>query len=117
LRQRQRDSFVYLIDTRGLEAIPVADNRLLNPNNTVTNDRVVAGEIHVSVPLEGISFDRIWLVRCDGQRAVRVSDIAQHDDLDNELRALSERTFAGQTQIYTIAYFIRLRERVNCIRY
>ncbi|EFL92783.1 hypothetical protein REG_0628 [Candidatus Regiella insecticola LSR1] len=109
LRQRQRDGFVYLLDTRGLEAIPVADNMLLNPNNTVTNDLVVAGEIHVSVPLEGISFDRIWLVSSDGQRAVRVSDIAQHDDFDNELRDLSERTFAGANSDIYDGIFTRLR--------
>ncbi|WP_342221121.1 FG-GAP-like repeat-containing protein [Candidatus Fukatsuia endosymbiont of Tuberolachnus salignus] len=93
LRRRQKDGFVYLIDTRGMEAVPIADNQVLNPDNATVGGMTVSAEIHVSVPRTGLPSNRIWLVNGDGTKAVKIDDLREH--FHEELSSLETQTFAG----------------------
>lgn len=93
LRRKQKDGFVYLIDTRGIEVVPIADNQVLNPDNSTVGGMTVSAEIHVSVPRTGLPSNRIWLVNSDGTKAVKIDDL--HEHFHEELSSLEKQTFAG----------------------
>ncbi|WP_072549606.1 MULTISPECIES: C80 family cysteine peptidase [Candidatus Fukatsuia] len=97
--------FVYLIDTRGLEAVPVADNVVLNPKNSTTGNLTVSAEVYISVPsTTGIPSSRIWLVDSEGQEAVNVADLAEH--FYNDLIDLEEETLQGKkSEIYDRLFY------------
>lgn len=72
-RTHQRQSFVYAIDTRGVEVVPIAENNVLN--GTAYVDSFDSMEGHISMPTRGISAERIWLVHSDLSKAARVQDV------------------------------------------
>ncbi|WP_322844931.1 hypothetical protein [Pseudomonas sp. B33.4] len=90
-RRQQTTSFVYAIDTRGLEVVPGAENKAFNPaNGKFLFDDM---EAHISTPTRGISAERLWLVRSDLTRAARVKDVlAQAGD---RVAAIEQATWAG----------------------
>lgn len=90
-RRKQTTSFVYAIDTRGLEVVPGAENKAFNPANGKFLFDDMEG--HISMPTRGISAERIWLVRSDLTRAARVKDVlAQAGD---RVAAIETATWAG----------------------
>lgn len=74
-RLRQTVSFLYMIDTRGIEVIPGQENEFFNstgPNELFPNDDI---EGEISVPPEGLPAERIWLVNSSMTRAANVKAI------------------------------------------
>ena len=72
-RTHQTMSFVYAIDTRGIEVVPLAENDILNMSPSVGIYDHMEG--HISMPPRGISAERIWLVHSDLSKAARVQDV------------------------------------------
>ncbi|QHC97889.1 hypothetical protein PspR84_25710 [Pseudomonas sp. R84] len=90
-RRQQTTSFVYAIDTRGLEVVPGAENKAFNPGNGKFLFDDMEG--HISTPTRGISAERIWLVRSDLTSAARVNDVlAQAGD---RVASIEQATWAG----------------------
>lgn len=90
-RRQQTTSFVYAIDTRGLEVVPGAENKAFNPANGKFLFDDMEG--HISTPTRGISAERLWLVRSDLTKAARVNDVlAQAGD---RVAAIEQATWAG----------------------
>ncbi|VVM87308.1 hypothetical protein [Pseudomonas fluorescens] len=90
-RRKQTTSFVYAIDTRGLEVVPGAENKAFNPANGKFLFDDLEG--HISTPTRGISAERIWLVRSDLTRAARVKDVLEQ--AGDRVAALEQATWAG----------------------
>ncbi|TMU81347.1 hypothetical protein FGA82_07240 [Pseudomonas fluorescens] len=90
-RRQQKTSFVYAIDTRGLEVVPGAENKAFNPGNGKFLFDDLEG--HISTPTRGISAERIWLVRSDLTRAARVKDVLEQ--AGDRVAALEQATWAG----------------------
>ena len=90
-RREQTTSFVYAIDTRGLEVVPGAENKAFNP----ANDKFFFDDLegHISTPTRGISAERIWLVRSDLTRAARVKDVLEQ--AGDRVAAIEKATWAG----------------------
>lgn len=72
-RTQQTMSFVYAIDTRGVEVVPLAENNVLNRSAYIGLYDNMEG--HISMPTRGISAERIWLVHSDLSKAARVQDV------------------------------------------
>ncbi len=99
-RRQQTTSFVYAIDTRGLEVVPGAENKAFNPaNGTFLFDDL---EGHISTPTRGISAERIWLVRSDLTQAARVKDVLTQ--AGDRVVAIEQATWAG-TDSRAAGYF------------
>ncbi len=100
LRRKQTDGFVYLIDTRGMEVVPMIDNRLLNPHVSVTGGFTIPNEMHISVPEhEIIASDRIWLVSSNGKQAIKIDVLYEH--FEKALLYLGSSVLGGsKTDIY-----------------
>lgn len=90
-RRQQTTSFVYAIDTRGLEVVPGAENKAFNPANGKFFFDDMEG--HISTPTRGISAERIWLVRSDLTRAARVKDVLEQ--AGERVAAIEQATWAG----------------------
>lgn len=90
-RRQQTTSFVYAIDTRGLEVVPGAENKAFNPGNGKFLFDDMEG--HISTPTRGISAERIWLVHSDLTRAARVKDVLQQ--AGDRVTAIEQATWAG----------------------
>jgi hypothetical protein len=90
-RRQQTTSFVYAIDTRGLEVVPGAENKAFNPANGKFLFDDMEG--HISTPTRGISAERIWLVRSDLTSAARVKDVLQQ--AGERVAAIEQATWAG----------------------
>ncbi|MFJ2487526.1 hypothetical protein [Pseudomonas sp. NPDC087639] len=89
LRREQKLGFLYVIDTRGIEVVPQAENIYLN-NMHFLGDTL---EGRISMPTRGISAERIWLVQSDLKRAARVEDIFREADEDAD--GIEKATWAG----------------------
>ncbi|HWH87990.1 MAG TPA: hypothetical protein VNV36_14605 [Pseudomonas sp.] len=92
LRRNQRHSFIYVIDTRGVEVVPRVENLFLN-NRDFDGD-VMEGRI--STPKRGISAERIWLLNSDMTMAANVEDIFLQAGGDVDV--IEEATWAGGNQ-------------------
>lgn len=92
-RLDQRHGFLYLLDTRGLETVGIADNYVLNGRAALINGGVVSSEVHVSVGPDGIPETRVWLVHTSLPKAVRIDDLYQR--FGRELQSLQDRTQEG----------------------
>jgi hypothetical protein len=90
-RREQTTSFVYAIDTRGLEVVPGAENKAFNPANGKFFFDDLEG--HISTPTRGISAERIWLVRSDLTSAARVKDVLEQ--AGDRVAAIEQATWAG----------------------
>jgi hypothetical protein len=99
-RRQQTTSFVYAIDTRGLEVVPGAENKAFNPANGKFLFDDLEG--HISTPTRGISAERIWLVRSDLTSAARVKDVLEQ--AGERVAAIEQATWAG-TDSRTAGYF------------
>jgi hypothetical protein len=99
-RRQQTTSFVYAIDTRGLEVVPGAENKAFNPANGKFFFDDMEG--HLSTPTRGISAERIWLVRSDLTRAARVKDVLEQ--AGERVAAIEQATWAG-TDSRAAGYF------------
>jgi len=99
-RRQQKTSFVYVIDTRGMEVVPGAENKAFNPGNSKFFFDELEG--HISTPTRGISAERIWLVRSDLTRAARVKDVLEQ--AADRVAAIEQATWAG-TDSQTGNYF------------
>ncbi|WP_051070731.1 hypothetical protein, partial [Pseudomonas asplenii] len=86
-RLRQTVSFLYMIDTRGIEVVPGQENEFFNrtgPRGLFPNDDL---EGEISVPPAGLGADRVWLVNSSLTRAANVhaiNEAAGHQDLGIE---------------------------------
>ncbi len=104
LREHQTDGFVYSIDTRGLEAVPIADNLVLNPHKSVEAGGVIPAEVHISaLSGTGITSDRIWLVNSLGTKAVKIDALYKH--FPQQLSDLNSRTLNGEKSYIYDALF------------
>ena len=101
-RRQQTTSFVYAIDTRGLEVVPGAENKAFNPANGKFFFDDLEG--HISTPTRGISAERIWLVRSDLTRAARVKDVLAQ--AGERVAPIEQATWAG-TDSRSAGYFGR----------
>lgn len=99
-RRQQTTSFVYAIDTRGLEVVPGAENKAFNPANGKFFFDDLEG--HISTPTRGISAERIWLVRSDLTRAARVKDVLAQ--AGERVAPIEQATWAG-TDSRSAGYF------------
>ncbi|VVO40333.1 hypothetical protein PS710_05799 [Pseudomonas fluorescens] len=91
LRRNQKLSFLYAIDTRGVEVVPGVENDRLNRIDIAFEHDSHEGRI--SMPTRGISAERIWLINSELTRAARVEDIlAQAGDTAD---AIEKATWAG----------------------
>lgn len=99
-RRQQTTSFVYAIDTRGLEVVPGAENKAFNSANGQFFFDEMEG--HISTPTRGISAERIWLVRSDLTRAARVKDVL--DQAGDRVAEIEQATWAGSDS-QTASYF------------
>ncbi|WP_435038147.1 hypothetical protein [Pseudomonas neuropathica] len=99
-RRQQTTSFVYAIDTRGLEVVPGAENKAFNPANGKFFFDDLEG--HISTPTRGISAERLWLVRSDLTRAARVRDVLAQ--AGEHVAAIEQATWAG-TDSRAAGYF------------
>lgn len=93
LRREQRLGFLYVIDTRGIEVVPRAENIYLN-NMDFDGDQL---EGRLSMPTRGISAERIWLVHSDLTRAARVEDILLQ--AGDNAEAIEQATWAGNDEV------------------
>ncbi|MBP5947087.1 MULTISPECIES: hypothetical protein [unclassified Pseudomonas] len=99
LRRRNQDlSFLYVIDTRGIEVVPQAENAHLS-NLTFWADPM---EGQISMPSRGISAERIWLVHSDKRRAARVEDIFRAAGENAE--AIEQATWDGTVSRHPSPY-------------
>lgn len=90
-RRQQTTTFVYVIDTRGLEVVPGAENKAFNPGNgKFLFDNL---EAHISMPSRGISAERLWLVRSDLSKAARVKDVLEQ--AGGRAATIEQATWAG----------------------
>nr|WP_315445975.1 hypothetical protein [uncultured Pseudomonas sp.] len=91
-RRKQTTSFVYAIDTRGVEVVPGHEELAFNNKNRFWFDEL---EGHISMPTRGVSAERIWLVRSDLRRAARVDDIYAMAESNDSLEYYEESIWAG----------------------
>ncbi|WP_434766836.1 hypothetical protein [Pseudomonas triticicola] len=70
-RRKQKNGFLYIIDTRNIEVVPRVENIYLNGRD-FDGDRL---EGRISMPTRGISSERIWLVNSSHSMAARVEDV------------------------------------------
>ncbi|MFJ2480879.1 hypothetical protein ACIOWE_11430 [Pseudomonas sp. NPDC087598] len=92
MRRKQTTSFVYAIDTRGVEVVPGHEEIALNNKARFMFDEL---EGHISMPTRGVSAERIWLVRSDLGRAARVDDIYAMAETNNKLKYYEKSIWAG----------------------
>ncbi|QYY81351.1 hypothetical protein [Pseudomonas germanica] len=91
-RTRQREMFLYVLDTRDLEVVPHEENMSFNsaardtPPTWFPSDDF---EGLISVSRRGLDAERIWLLNSDLSKAVRV------DDLKEQAGANAERIEAA----------------------
>ncbi|WP_277759442.1 hypothetical protein [Pseudomonas sp. A34-9] len=94
LRRRQQTlGFLYVIDTRGVEVVPRAENIYLNDKDF--DGDVLEGRI--SMPTRGISAERIWLVHSDLTKAARVEDVFRQ--AGDNAEAIEQATWAGNDEV------------------
>ncbi len=71
VRRQQTQGFLYVIDTRGIEVVPGAENLYLNDLDFEADPT----EGRLSMPTRGISAQRLWLVNSQLTRAACVEDV------------------------------------------
>ncbi len=89
LRRKQTLGFLYVIDTRGIEVVPGAENVYLN-NKDFEADHM---EGRLSMPTRGISAERIWLVHSNRNKAARVEDVFRQ--AGDDAKAIEKATWDG----------------------
>ncbi|QHF52960.1 hypothetical protein PspS49_26175 [Pseudomonas sp. S49] len=99
-RRQQTTTFVYAIDTRGLEVVPGAENKAFNPGQGKFLFDALEG--HISTPTRGISAERLWLVRSDLSKAARVKDVLEQ--AGDRAATIEQATWAG-TDSRAAGYF------------
>ena len=108
-RTHQTMSFVYAIDTRGIEVVPLAENDVLNSSVSVGIYDHMEG--HISMPTRGISAERIWLVHSDLSKAARVQDVLAM--AGDRAEAIEQATWDGTvSQSYDIFYGTSVYDRL-----
>lgn len=95
LRRKQALGFLYIIDTRGVEVVPQAENIYLSDQHFV-GDKL---EGRISMPKRGISAERIWLVHSDRSRAARVEDIFR--EAGDNVEAIEQETWDGTLRTHS----------------
>ncbi|CAI8958243.1 Type III effector protein [Pseudomonas sp. IT-347P] len=94
-RRKQALGFLYIIDTRGVEVVPQAENIYLN-NMDFQGDKL---EGQISMPKRGISAERIWLVHSDRSRAARVEDVFR--EAGDNVESIEQATWDGTLRTHT----------------
>jgi len=93
---QQIEGVVYVIDVRGVEVVPIADNVVINPRQATAQGYVVSAEAHISVsPNDGLQSERLWLHEKDGTRIASIHDLNDHAAeelalLENDIRSGSD---------------------------
>lgn len=76
----QKQGFVYLINTRGKEVVPLLDNHLINSQVFFLSSPRYYSHVHVSVGSgqRGIASNHVWLVKYDGTEAASINSLCEH---------------------------------------
>jgi hypothetical protein len=78
-RQKQRQMFIYVLDTRDLEVVPHEENMLFNSAARETPPTQFPSDDFeglISVTRSGLPAERIWLLNSAQSKAARIDDIA-----------------------------------------
>jgi len=78
IRTRQKQMFVYALDTRNLEVVPHEENMMFNSSARDTPPTWFPSDDFeglISVTRSGLSAERIWLLNSDQTKGARVADI------------------------------------------
>lgn len=77
-RTKQKEMFLYVLDTRGLEVVPHEENMMFNSAARETPPTWFPSDDFeglISVTRSGLSAERIWLLNSSRTKAARVDDI------------------------------------------
>ncbi|WP_300728765.1 hypothetical protein [Pseudomonas sp.] len=76
----QKQGFVYLINTRGKEVVPLLDNNLINSKVFFISYPRYYSHVHVSVGRgqQKIASNHVWLVKYDGTEAAPINSLFEH---------------------------------------